>query len=325
MCDNYQIKTTVRLKRVSEYCEDDIAREIEAFATWEEKDWEKLKEEMMHEWRKEDVEQIMYTRVFLEEYVSKPRTKDGLKHYYRQYDRISKALVLRDELDSYSQGRLFVAGLPADVRYKVLSKQEVSSHAPTGSVNYLKALKATKAIVETEEMMEHFVIQPERQTSITNLAENLNEAKPTSKEAQIQLPGSTKGKKDDQKEDICLGPLRDGAMRIWKIPGMTWLQTVERQVNMKGAPTSADFGIIKADMEQDSDVEVGEGRQGPTSVDAFGARADIQRGKRPAARPPVTDPVKDARTRATKQTIPAGAARVREGVGSGAHIDAEDD
>jgi len=162
MCDNYQIQAAVRLKSVPEYCEDYIAREIEAFTTWEEndweeKDWEKLKEEMMHEWRKEDAEKIMYTRVFLEEYVSKPSNKDGLKDYYHQYDRISKVLVLRDELDSYSQGRLFVAGFPAEVRYKVLSKQ-VSSHAPKGSVNYHKALKTAKAITETEEMMEHFII-----------------------------------------------------------------------------------------------------------------------------------------------------------------------
>jgi hypothetical protein len=83
MCDNYQIQPPVRLGRVPEYCEDDIARELEAFTTWEEKDWEKLKAEMMHEWRKEDAEQLMYIRTFLEEYVSKPRGKDGLKHCYR--------------------------------------------------------------------------------------------------------------------------------------------------------------------------------------------------------------------------------------------------
>jgi hypothetical protein len=59
----------MRLRRVPEYCEDDIAWELEAFTTWEEKDWEKLKAEMMREWRKEDAEQLMCTRTFLEEYV----------------------------------------------------------------------------------------------------------------------------------------------------------------------------------------------------------------------------------------------------------------
>ena len=86
----------MRLKKVLEYCEDDIAWEIEGFATWEEKNWDKLKAEMMHEWRREDTEQLMYTRIFLEEYVRKPRGKDGLKHYYRQYDRIAKVLVVRN-------------------------------------------------------------------------------------------------------------------------------------------------------------------------------------------------------------------------------------
>jgi hypothetical protein len=55
----------------------------------------------------------------------------------------------KNELDAYSQGRLFVAGLPAEVKYEVLLKHEVCS--PTGSVNHLKAFQATKAFVETEQ------------------------------------------------------------------------------------------------------------------------------------------------------------------------------
>jgi hypothetical protein len=73
---------------------------------------------------------------------------------------------------------------------------------------------------------------------------------------------------------------------------------VMRQVKMKEAPASVGFSMIRADLEEDSDVEVSESRY----VDAFGARADIQRGKRPVARPAVTDSVKDDRARATKQT-----------------------
>jgi hypothetical protein len=122
MCDNYQIDAAARLKRVAEYCEDGIAWELEAFDAWIEKDWEKLKTEMLHEWRRQDPEQLMHTRAFLEEYVRKPRGKEGLKHYYRQFNRISKVLMDRKELDSYSQGRLFIIGLPEDIRYEVLSE-----------------------------------------------------------------------------------------------------------------------------------------------------------------------------------------------------------
>jgi hypothetical protein len=56
MCDNYQIHTSARLKRVTEYCKDDIAWELEAFDAWIEKDWEKLKNEMLYEWRRQDPE-----------------------------------------------------------------------------------------------------------------------------------------------------------------------------------------------------------------------------------------------------------------------------
>jgi hypothetical protein len=69
-------------------------------------------------------------------------------------------------------------------------------------------------------------------------------------------------------------------MPIWKIPGMSMLQRVERHVNTKGASASVEVDCIKAGLEEDSDVEVGEGRYGSTLVNAFGTRADIQRGKK---------------------------------------------
>jgi hypothetical protein len=75
----------------------------------------------------------------------------------------------------------------------------------------------------------------------------------------------------DEESRICLGPPRQGAMPIWRLPGITWLQTVQKQVKMKEAPASVGFNMIRADLEEDSDVEVSEGRY----VDAFGARADV--------------------------------------------------
>jgi hypothetical protein len=86
-----------------------------------------------------------------------------------------------------------MVGLPEAVRYKVLSKQEKSSHAPVGSVNYGMALRVVKAITETEEMMDYFVTQPERQTNISELAETLNENKPLNKDNQAR----GNGKSDD--------------------------------------------------------------------------------------------------------------------------------
>jgi predicted patatin/cPLA2 family phospholipase len=64
----------------------------------------------------------MHTRAFLEEYINKPKGKDGLKYYYRQYDRIAKVLIVKNKLDSYSQSRLFIINLPEKVKNKVLSK-----------------------------------------------------------------------------------------------------------------------------------------------------------------------------------------------------------
>jgi hypothetical protein len=77
---------------------------------------------------------------------------------------------------------------------------------------------------------------------------------------------------------MCLGRPRPRAMPIQRVPGMTLVQTVQRQVKMKEAPVTASVGfrMIRADLEEDSDVEV--------------------------ARAAVTDAVKDVRTRANRAT-----------------------
>ena len=57
---------------------------------------------MLRKQRKEDIEQIIYIKTFLEEYINKLKNKLSLKYYYYQYNRISKALIIKDKLDTYS-------------------------------------------------------------------------------------------------------------------------------------------------------------------------------------------------------------------------------
>jgi hypothetical protein len=178
MCDNFGIQAETKARRVPEYCEDEIARYLEVYDAWKEPNWEALKTEMLKEWRKEDKEQLMYTRPLLEEYVAKERERDGLKQYYRQFDRISKALRGKDELDAYSQGRLFVLGLPEEIRKRVLSKDDIGPEAETGTVDYEKALRIVKSIVAADERMESFFMRPERRSEISSLASSMNEPKP---------------------------------------------------------------------------------------------------------------------------------------------------
>jgi len=203
MCDNFGIDEETKVRRIPEYCDDDIGREVEAFETWKKKDWEGLKDEMRKEWRQGDVEQLMYTRPLLEEYVSKPRGREGLKQYHRQFNRISTALVGKDELDAYSQGRLFILGLPECVRRVVLSKDDIGSEAATGTVDYAKALKIVKGIVAADERMASFFMRPEKRSEISNLAVAMNEPKPvlTGESAKVNDSGEKAKMRKDQQED----------------------------------------------------------------------------------------------------------------------------
>jgi hypothetical protein len=85
----------------------------------------------------------MHSRAFLEEYVTQPREKSGLKRYCRHFDRISTVLMARDELDRYSRGRVFFAGLPQAVGREVLSRLDTAD-MQAGSIDYDAALKAVE-------------------------------------------------------------------------------------------------------------------------------------------------------------------------------------
>jgi hypothetical protein len=261
---------------------------------------------MMHEWRREDIEQLIYTRIFLEEYVSKPRGKDGLKYYYRQYNRIAKALVVRNELDFYSQGRLFIIGLPEKVRNKVLSKQKVFLNVSAGSVNYPKALRAVKAIVETEEIMEHFVTQPEAQEksqpkedafkllakSLETLILPITAAAARMKAAAVTISALNSA----NRQTVELNPaFNRRQMPVLRQPYTTTLQTVKKQ-----DPLTAYIGRVETDYGQNSGVEmvkVNEVKPTLIEVDlieAFKVRAGVQGGNRPINRPIETNLVKDS-------------------------------
>ena len=210
MCNNFGIDEETKVRRIQEYCEDDIGREVEAFETWKKKDWEGLKDEMRKEWRQGDVEQLMYTRPLLEEYVSKPRGRDGLKQYHRQFNRISTALVSKEELDAYSQGRLFVLGLPECVRKMVLSKDDIGSETATGTVDYEKALKIVRGIVAADERMANFFMRPEKQSEISNLAVAMNEPKPVlAGEAAKGAESGEKGKMQKDQQDNTVAALTE--------------------------------------------------------------------------------------------------------------------
>jgi hypothetical protein len=406
MCDNVGIEVETKARRIPEYCEDDVARELKGFDVWKRRDWNGLKTEMLKEWRKEDTEQLMYTRVLLEEYVAKSREREGLKQYYRQFDRISKVLQDNDKLDAYSRGRLFVLGLPEDVRRRLLSKDDIGPEAETGTVNYEKALKIVKGIVAADERMEGFFMHPERRTEITELATTLNEPKlalggepakdadsnkrdKAQKDTQVDtvvaltksfealaLPltsainhlataaskpcetpsdvpqgtrldpaldrrsGNRYGQyrdggrrwtcymceeeghtlprcphtnrlKDEGKihlnsrNQVCLGPVQDKEVApVFRYSNMTLLETVEKLLKMRDPdPPSASVNFVGLEFDSDSDLEESDIMHQAISAEAFAARADVRQGKKPIARPGITDPVKDPRTRATKQIM----------------------
>jgi hypothetical protein len=95
--------------------------------------------------------------------------------------------------------------------------------------------------------------------------------------------------------------MRDGVYPVIKQPNMTMLETIEKLLKMRDPNAQAGVTLIRAVIEDDSDLEVEDTKREPTSAEAFAARADVRQGKKSGARPGVTEPVRDPRMRATKQ------------------------
>jgi hypothetical protein len=249
MCDNVGIEAQTKARRITEYCEDDVARELKGFETWEQRNWDGLKTVMLKEWKKEDTEQLMYTRALLEEYVSKSREREGLKQYYRQFNRISKVLRGNDKLDAYSQGRLFVLGLPEDIRRRVLSKDDIESEAESGTINYDRALEIVKGIVAADARMEGFFLYPEKRTEITELATTMNEPKLAlggEPVKNVDTSKGDKGQKDVQVDAVATLTKSFEALTLSLTSGFNQLATATTKPGERPPDSPQGFGLDPA-------------------------------------------------------------------------------
>ena len=209
MCENYNIPSYLRVKRVTQYCTPSKAQEIEAFPSYLARDWESLVTEIKEEWKRLDTEETMVTRAFLSEWVKRSHESIAqLKHYQRQYHRISSRLVKRGELDTYSQGRDFILGLSEDAKRFVLKQQGVipnNSSATAGTVNYAQATEALKLYLTQEEALEQFSDRVNLTSDITRLADTLERSGLEKVEKQVRFADSQAGIGDQTVEALSKG------------------------------------------------------------------------------------------------------------------------
>lgn len=127
MCTDYKVSSLKKLKQLPQYCESLTGGYIRTLAEYVEKDYDGLRKVLKVEYKGEDQVQQMHTKAFLETLKDKPRSNDeDVGPFCRQYAAISRVLMKKGKLDTYTQKQWFVQGLPTPIQNELCYCVELS-------------------------------------------------------------------------------------------------------------------------------------------------------------------------------------------------------
>ena len=126
MCTDYRVDEHEKIKRLSWYCEMFTRKYVETLISSSGTSWAALRKVLREEYKDQDLNQQMNSRRFLETYKDKSRadTSDVLQ-YCRQFSAISQNLVAKGKLDSFTQSRWFLQGLPSAIQTEMFYRYEL--------------------------------------------------------------------------------------------------------------------------------------------------------------------------------------------------------
>ncbi len=111
LCSDYRLSESEKINRLPSYCEFFIRNYVKILIKGA--DWAAVRAILRREYKENDLDQLMYSREFLEALKKKACSEDdNLMHYCRLFASISRDLVSRKRLDLYTQCQWFLQGLP---------------------------------------------------------------------------------------------------------------------------------------------------------------------------------------------------------------------
>ncbi len=153
MCSNYRISEKEKIRRLPGYCEMFTGKYIETLIGTSGTTWSTLRKVLREEYRDQYLSQKMNSRHFLEIYNDKSRsdTADVLK-YCRQYSAILEGLVSKGDLDSFTQSRWFIQGLPSTVQSELFYRYKLDPYKDE-DMDFKNLLKKVFALIRSKKRM----------------------------------------------------------------------------------------------------------------------------------------------------------------------------
>lgn len=107
LCSDYRLSESEKINRLPSYYEFFTGNYIKILIKGA--DWAAVRATLRKEYKENDLDQLMYSREFLEALKKKTRFKDDkLMHYCQLFASISSDLVSRKRLDRYTQYQWFL-------------------------------------------------------------------------------------------------------------------------------------------------------------------------------------------------------------------------
>ena len=145
-CSDYGLSESEKINRLPWYCEDFIGRYVRILI--KDADWTAVRAILRREYKENDLDQLMYSREFLEALKKKARSEeDNLMHYCQLFASISRDLVLRKRLDRYTQCQWFLQGLPERTLMEIFYQYDDIDLEDDNDLDFEDLLKKALVIV----------------------------------------------------------------------------------------------------------------------------------------------------------------------------------
>lgn len=123
MCEDYRISLAEKIRRSPLYCEMFTARHVKSVIGFSGSDWAKISKELKKEYKDQDLAQQVSSRAYLEAFKDKPRAENSeVLQFCRQFSEISRDLVGKGKLDTYTQVQWFLQGLPSPIQSELFNR-----------------------------------------------------------------------------------------------------------------------------------------------------------------------------------------------------------
>ena len=139
-------------------------------------DWTAVRAILRREYKENDLDQLMYSREFLEALKKKPRSKDDdLMQYCYIFASISRQLISRHRLDRYMQCQWFLQGLPERIVMEIFYRYDIDLE-DDDSLNFDDVLEKALILVKRSKCLEDFI--RDRENDLIDKHTGLEEKRP---------------------------------------------------------------------------------------------------------------------------------------------------